>query len=119
MRAFTKEEAESAKKMVLARLALNYNRSKAFEGVMSRSTFYRYLKVDEQFAEDVAEAEVTIIHKAESKLNDLLESSNEKIVLEAIKLILNSKLGKSRSNFTKSENSEAVSIGTIEYKINK
>jgi len=98
----------------------NLNITKALEGYFSLGTFYRYIKEDKKFAEQVDEIESKTTFKAEESLINLLNSEDDNVIFKTATYIINSKKGKKHARYIKEDKSDVqITTNEINYKINE
>jgi len=108
------------KRIFLERYAQTYNKGQSMQGLFTYRSFYIWVKKDPDFAQAIEDVEMRLVDTAEQKYYDLLNSENEKIVLQVATKILNSKLGKKYSDLVQEDKSKIKITGDkIEYIINE
>lgn len=95
---------DDKKRLFLERYEKSYHKGNSMKGLFTYVTFYKYQDEDEYFNQAVTDIEMRIVHNAEQKFQELLESEDPSIVFKVAREILNSKFGKKYSNLTKAEN---------------
>ena len=104
------------KTLFLAEYRKTMNKSVSMIGLFTSGTLYKWIKDDEEFRDGIEEIELSLVHKAEEKFADLLDSENERLTFDVAKEIINSKIGKKHSKFTSDDKADiSINADKIEY----